>query len=130
MKPEIKNPIHKLLFILLYSIILLAVGLLIGVIITKTSDQKLYDILTYEGLLLAVIGIIMSMKGSPSGTNGDDNAQDISNPHSEATRIQRMMNRYRKNFYQKRINHFTFYSLVLIVSGLLMLAASLLMIYL
>ncbi len=132
-KVKIKKLLHSLFIILLFSIILFTIGLVIGIIITNNSTKKLYDILTYEGILLIVIGIFMSMKGSPSGSNlsgiGSKNAQGISFMNSEVTRMEREINPYHKNYFQNHINHFNFYNLVLLLSGLLMIAASIMMIY-
>lgn len=132
-KVKMKKMLHSLLIILLFSIILFAIGFIIGIIISNNSSKKLYDILTYEGILLIVIGIFMSMKGSPSGSNingvGNENPQGISYLNSEVTRIEREIKPYHKDYFQKHINHFTFKNLVFILSGLLMIATSIMMIY-
>ena len=132
LKAKIKKIINRLLILLLFSLILYGIGILAGGLIANNTNKKMYDILTYEGVLLIVIGIFMSMKGSPSGTNfngiGSENAQGISYLNLEATRLERETKPYHKEYFKNNILHFSFYNIVFILSGLLLIATCLILI--
>lgn len=132
-KVKVRNISRKAASILLFSIILFGIGLLIALLISSKSGQKLYDILTYEGLLIIIIGILLAMKGNPSGINisgiGSENAQGISYHNLEVTRAERENQPYHKNFLKSNILQFKYYHIALLVSGLMMIAACLIMIY-
>ncbi len=132
-KDQLRSIGRKLLSIMLFSIVLFALGLITAAILSNKTGQKMYDILTYEGLLLIIIGIFLAMKGNPSGINlngmGSKNAQGISYLNQEVTRLERETQPYHKGYLKNNIIQFRSYHAVIIVSGLLMIAACLIMIY-
>lgn len=84
--------------------------------------------MTYEGIILVVIGILMSMKGNPSGISisgmGTNNANITSYLNNEILRQEREMNPYYKDFFKNNVVKFAFGNVTLILGGIFIFAFS------
>ena len=126
MKLKIKKLLKKILFLLIYSLIFFGIGCVVAIAISNRFNYKLQDVMSYEGLILILIGILFSMKGSPSGTNfngiGLSNENAISFQNLEVTRQERESNTYYKDFFKNNVVELAFSNLTFILSGIIMVA--------
>ncbi|MEG0691849.1 MAG: hypothetical protein RR444_02080 [Oscillospiraceae bacterium] len=130
MKAKFKKVLKKILFLLLFSIIILGIGYLIALIISTSAKSSMSDIMCYEGILAVIIGVFLCMKGNPSGLSisgmGQSNPQYISFQNLEVTRIEREQHPYYKDFFKNAVVEFAFSGVTIILSGIFMLIISLL----
>ncbi|NLK27651.1 MAG: hypothetical protein GX306_04820 [Clostridiales bacterium] len=126
MKVELKTILEKVILLLLFGIIYLGIGYLVGIFLSHQFNYKLENVLTYEGVILLIIGILASMKGRPSGINlngfGQSNANINSYLNNEILRQEREMDPYHKNFHKNNIVKFAFGNLTFIIGGIFILA--------
>lgn len=117
-----------ILLFFLYSLVFLGIGYLIAILISGNSNYSLQDVMFFEGILSIVIGLMLSMKGNPSGVSlhalGRKDAQYISNENLEASKMERTSTNYYKNFLKHSIIEFTHSSLVLVISGIFLILLS------
>ena len=129
-KAKFKVILRKILFAMLYSLILFGLGFVAAILISNGFDYNLVDVLSYEGLIFIIIGILVSMKGGPSGAS--INAMGQSDPNAmiyrnlEVARIERENTPYHKNFLRNSIVEFGIGRIALIVSGVFILISTLL----
>ena len=113
---------------ILYGLVFLGIGYVIAILISNRSGYYLQDVLFVEGFSVIVIGILMSMKGNPSGMSllglGQQNAQQVSYLNLEVTRIERDKTDYYKNFLKHSVLDFAFSSLVIILGGVFIILFS------
>jgi hypothetical protein len=118
---KLKIIIKKTMFLLLFSIIILGIGTAIGFFITYNLHYNLQDTLGFEAILLAVIGVMLSMKGNPfSGIRGmgqqNVNAQIYDN--LETARLENDLTDYNKNFLKHHVTEFRIINLSFILGGI------------
>lgn len=117
-----------ILLLFLYSLIFLGIGYLIAIPISAKSNYSLQDVMFFEGIASIVIGLMLSMKGNPSGISlqalGRKDAQYISNENLEAAKMERASTNYYKNFLKHSIIEFTHSSLVLVIGGIFLILLS------
>lgn len=127
-KFNFKRIFKKILFLLIFSILYLAIGYVAAILISNHFHYKLQDVLFLVGFLLFLLGILMSMKGNPSGTSfsgiGQKNVTAISNLDLEVTRMEREINPYHKDFYKNNIVEFAFSNLTVLFGGVLLITSS------
>jgi len=101
-KQKIRRYMKVVTKLLIFSIIYLVIGFIIALIISSRFNNDIWNILTYEGITLLIIGFLISMKGNPSGLNingiGHDNANITSFFSNEVTRQEREYKPYYKDF--------------------------------
>lgn len=123
MKPWVRS----LLFLALFSLIFLGIGYAAALMIAKRSESSLQDILFCEGLIVLILGAMMSVKGNPSGLSLwslGRSSQYSAYVNLEVTRMERESTGYFKNFLKHSVVEFAFSNVTIIVSGLLIIAAS------
>lgn len=112
----------------LFSLIILGIGYVIAVLIANRSGYQLQDVLFVEGIIVIAIGLMLSMKGNPSGVSlqglGQQNANQTASWNLEVTRIERDNTSYYKNFLQHSVLEFAFSNLVITLGGLLIILFS------
>jgi cell division septal protein FtsQ len=127
-KFNFKRILKKILFLLIFSILYLAIGYVAAILISNNFHYKLQDVLFLVGFLLFLLGILMSMKGNPSGTSfsgiGQKNVNAISNLDLEVTRMEREINPYHKDYYKNNIVEFAFSNLTVLLGGVLLIISS------
>ncbi len=78
-----------------------------------------------EGLIFALIGAFMSMKGNPSGASiagmGQNNAQLRAYENIMVTKQEQELTDYHKNFLKQSIVKFEFANLTMISSGVFLI---------
>ena len=120
-----KIPILK---IMVFSVVCVGVGYLVAILIARISKLGLQDALFYEGLIIIMLGLMLSMKGNPSGANlqglGQQSAQQISSWNLEVTRIERNKTNYYRDFLKHSIVDFAFGNLALMLGGVLIIMIS------
>ncbi len=118
----------KVAVLLAISLIYSGIGYLAVWFLSYRFDYKMQDALACAGLILLFLGILMSMKGNPSGINingmgrGDANVTAYLN--NEITRQEREMNPYYKHFFRNNIVSFAFSSLTFILGGAFLILSS------
>ena len=121
MKDRWKGIIKKALFLLLLSLIYLGIGIVVAILIAKRFDNNLQDVMTCEGLLVIVVGALMSMKGNPSGVNisnfGTNSANMTSFLDNEVTSLERKNNPYNKDYFRNNVIEMAFGNLVFLIGG-------------
>jgi ABC-type multidrug transport system fused ATPase/permease subunit len=127
-KFNFKKILKKILFLLLFSILYLAIGYVAAILISNQFHYKLQDVMFMVGFLLFIIGILMSMKGNPSGTSfsgiGQKNVNAISNLDLEITRMEREIKPYHKDYYKNNVVEFAFDNLTFLLGGVLIIISS------
>lgn len=122
LKLKIKKLIKKILLLLLFSLVYMGIGFIVAILISNRFDYNLQDVMTYEGFILILIGIALSMKGNPSGMNlngigqSDDNA--LSYLNYEVTRQDRESNPNYKDYFKSNVVVFAFSNLTFILGGI------------
>lgn len=121
MKEKMKKILIKTLFVLLFGLIIFAVGTGIAFLIAMRFDYLLEDVMFVEGLLVFIIGMFSAMKGNPSGGSingiGMRNESAISFQNLETTRLERQYTNYYKNFLKNSIVDFGFSSITIMLGG-------------
>ena len=124
-----KKFIKKLLFCFLISILYLAVGMIIAFIILKNTNYNFADILVVEGVLLFIVGILMSLSGNPSGISinsvGESNVQQGDYANNMATVMDRSARPYDKGFSKNNVVEFGVSNITFIMAGVLLVLVSL-----
>lgn len=128
LKTSLKRILIQTLLIFGFSLIYLGVGYIIGILISNKYTTPLQDVMTYEGLLLFLLGAIMSMKGNPSGMGfgriGSDNVNITTYLDNEITSQDRETNPYHKDFLKNNMVEFSHSSLTFILGGILIFVFS------
>ncbi|MGB4660543.1 MAG: hypothetical protein WBI07_15310 [Mobilitalea sp.] len=102
MRKKLHGIIKVLLISFVFSLIALALGLVASILIANYFNYRLQDVIFCLGILLLIIGTLLSMKGNPSGSSinsiGNKNTNAISYFDLEVTRQERERNPYHKDF--------------------------------
>lgn len=126
MKVKVKSVAIRIILLILCGLLYSAIAYSLGVFLSHKFGYSIDNVLTYEGIILTLIGIFASMKGHPSGINlnhiGRESASITAYLNNEITRQEREMNPYHKDFYKNNIVKLAFGNLTFIVGGLLILA--------
>ncbi|NLZ82863.1 MAG: hypothetical protein GX915_04270 [Clostridiales bacterium] len=127
-KTNVRVFLKKLLKLIIFSTIYLVLGYVIALIISRNNNKEVTDILTYEGVILLLIGILTSMKGNPSGISISGIGRQDHSIHSyidnEITRQERENRPYHKGFSKNNITEFAFANVTFILGGILILILS------
>ena len=125
-----KSMIKNILLIVMYGLAFLGLGYVIAIIISKQFGYVIQDVLFIEGLLVIILGFLLSMKGNPSGSSlqglGRNNAQQLSYLNMEVTKTEREATSYHKNFLKHSIVEFAFSNFTIILGGVFILVFSML----
>jgi hypothetical protein len=124
-----KSKLRFALLALLYSLVFLGIGYVMAIFVAnRNSNYNLQDVMFIEGLLVVVVGLMLSMKGNPSGISlhglGQTYAQYTANWNLEVTRIERDSTDYYKKFLQHSVVELAFSSLVFIIGGIFIILFS------
>ncbi|MBH1940832.1 hypothetical protein I5677_08020 [Mobilitalea sibirica] len=129
-KGKIKIIIRKLLWLFIFGLVYLSTGYIVALFISHQFGYTLQDVMSYVGIFLFFLGILLSMKGNPSGSNingmGMSNEKAISYQNLEVTRLEREINPYHKDYYKNNVVRFAFGKLTFIIGGVMIMAFSLL----
>ena len=128
MKTKFMIFFKKALIFLLCSLIVLGIGTLIALLISQKFNYKMQDVMINESFAVIGIGILLSLKGRPSGLNlqgaGQSNENAVLYKHLEVTRLEDEMERnspdYYKNFFTRSVFEFALTNITFILGGLLM----------
>jgi Na+(H+)/acetate symporter ActP len=122
--------IIKSLFCILFGLIVMGLGLLLGYLIATHYGYRLQDALFIIGILLVVIGIFASMKGNPVSMNiggiGMKNANAISYMELETVRLERERTNYYQNFFKNAVVTFAFSGWTILLGGVFIIVVSIL----
>ncbi|HWT27176.1 MAG TPA: hypothetical protein VN131_04490 [Mobilitalea sp.] len=133
MKVKIKKSIKKMLLLLFYSLILFGLGYALALFISYRFNYTMQDVLSYEGIIILIIGVLMSMKGNPSGVSmrgiGQNNVNAVTYDNLETTRIERDITDYHKNFMKHSVVEFAFSNITVILGGIFIILFTLLFYY-
>lgn len=128
MKPKRLIIVKRVFFMALWSLVYVGLGFGIAVLISSRSKYNLQDAMSMEGLILVIVGILMSMKGNPSGADisraGQKDFLNTSYYNFEITRQERENKPFHKEFLNNNIVEFAFGRLTLIFGGISLLVAS------
>ncbi len=127
MKSKGKNIIK----LLIWGIILCLAYFLISLIVSKFTAIALVDSVFYVSMLFIIIGIILIMKGNPTGLSlksldSPQSAQYIANENLEVLRMERKSTNFYKNFKKHAVVESNSMSLVLIIGAVFAIASSVL----
>jgi hypothetical protein len=121
---------RRLLLSLGWVLVVLVVGCAVGFGVSRWIGMTLQDAGTVVGILTVAVGVTMSMRGNPSGTNlqgmGTSMPQYSANANLDIMNAERDITGYRKDFRNQSVFRITNSSLVLILGGILTVLASLL----
>lgn len=111
----------KVLLMLVFSVLFLGIGYLAALFISNRNGYFVQDVLFFEGLIVLIIGVILSMgKGSVNfwGLSRTNLAQ------IEIDRMERKSPGYNEDFLKHSAVKFAYSSLTIIFSGLLLVLLS------
>jgi hypothetical protein len=121
---------RRWLLSLVWALVYLGLGMLVGLGVSRWYDLALQDALTIVGLVVVVVGVMMSMRGNPSGANiqgmGTSMPQYTANANVDITNVEREITDYRKNFRKQSVVQFAANNLTLILGGILIVLSGLL----
>lgn len=127
-KNSVLKLLKKLLVLLVISLVFLGIEVGIAILISYRSDTTLQDIMTIEGILVAAVGILASMKGASSGASiggiGSKHSDMAAFNNLQHVRLEREGDSYRKNFFKTSVVEFGLFRIAAIFSGLLMVFCS------
>jgi hypothetical protein len=116
----------------LWGLAVFAIGYGLAILIRSRSSYTLSDILFVEGLIVLILGFMMSMKGNPSGASlqgyGQQNANQISFYNLEVTRTEREITGYYKNFLKNATLEMSMVSISFILGGIFMILLSMIVV--
>ncbi|MHB8132306.1 MAG: hypothetical protein ACYDEX_25415 [Mobilitalea sp.] len=126
LKTKLKKIMNKALFLLLFSFIYLGIGFIVAILISNKFNYNLQEVMIYEGLIIILIGILMSMKGNPSGISisgmGSNDATITSYMNNEFTRQEREINPYHKDYFNNNLVKFSYSNLTFIFGGIFIIS--------
>lgn len=126
MNSKLKNFFKKAILLIVVSLIYFVIGYLAALLISNQFNYSLQTVMSYEGIILIIIGIFASMKGNPSGVDfsgiGQSNENGISFSNLETTRLERENNPYYKDYFKNNIVKFAFGNLAILLGGILIIA--------
>ncbi len=120
--------LKKLMILMVVSLVFYGIEIVVALLISGRLDTSLQDIMTMEGIVVTVVGLIASMKGASSGASFSGMASNVGDMTSFANlqhvRLERGGDSYQKSFLQNAIVEYGLFRFAIIVSGLLMLLGS------
>ncbi len=124
-KSNIGRTLRSLLIKLLFCIFIFGIIYLIAIIIPIFFDVTTKEVMTVEGLVIALLGALLSPSGN-SGINlrgmGQRDANAISYQDTEVSRLQQQQERedidYHKNFFVNSVKETFKHSLILAIAGI------------
>lgn len=127
-KKNIGKLLKKLMLLLAVSLVFLGIETVVAMLITGRYDTTLQDVMTMEGVVVAAIGMLASMKGSSSGASisgiGSKNSDMAAFANLQHVRLEREGDSYRKNFFKNGVVEFGLFRLSILISGLMMILCS------
>lgn len=112
---------RKILISAFISLAILGIGYGVAILIANRYGLKLTDALFIEGMAVLAVGLLLSMKGNPSGASlqglGRNNAPQISNLQAETTQTERELTGYYKNFRKQSVIEFSAVNLTITAGG-------------
>jgi hypothetical protein len=122
--------VKKIFLSLIFSLIIWGIGCIIGILISNQFNYKLKDVIITESLILVIIGILLSMKGSHSGLNlsgaGQSNENAVLYQHLETLRleqeIERKSDEYFNNYYRRNVLRIALSNFTFIIGGIFLMA--------
>lgn len=128
-KKSIIKGLKKLLMLLGVSLGFLAIEAGVAYFISVSYDTSLQDVMTMEGIVVGIVGMLASMKGSSSGASYGGMASNVGDMTSlgnlQTVRLEREGDSYRKNFFKNSIVEYGLFRMALMISGLLLIFCSL-----
>jgi uncharacterized protein YacL len=128
MKVNLKIVMKKVLLILLTGIIMAGVGYLIAMLISDFGNLKLTNVLCYEGLIVIVLGLFMSMRGNPTSINlsmaTQQNAQYMAQVNFDAVMQEQKATQYHTDSKKNAVLELCFATFTLVLVGLVLLGLS------
>jgi hypothetical protein len=123
----------KILFQLLYSLVMFGLGYIIALLIAHRFNYGLKEVMLSEGLILILIGALLSPKSNNPIINlqgvGQRNANAISYQDLEVTRQEQEMERasadYYKNYFRHNVVKSVFSNLTFLFTGIIIIIFSL-----
>lgn len=127
----LKAKIKLALLALLFSFIFLGIGYLIALYISGQNNSNLKDTLFGVGLFVTIFGLLLSMKGNPSGGSltgmGMLYGQYSAAWNLEVTRVERDSTNYYRDFLKHSVVELAFGNITIILSGIMMIVLCLLL---
>ena len=128
MKYKIRKMLKNLLIILSASLVCSGIGYGISIAISSRYGYSLQDVLSYVGIILFILGLLMSMKGSPNGMSiskiGSKDENITSYLNNEITSQDRRTNPYYKDYFRNNIVTVSISNLTFLISGALILLST------
>lgn len=129
-RDKAKVMIWRLIILIISGMLFAGIGVGIGLLIAGHYDHNVQDVLFMEGVVFAIIGILTSMKGNPSGVGtsgwGIKNANAVNYVNLETTVMEREITDYYKNFRKNAIVEYAFGRMTLILAGVILAAIGIL----
>lgn len=127
----LKSKIKLALLVLLFSFVFLCIGYLIASYIAIQNNYNIKDVMFVAGMIVMILGLMMSMKGNPSGGSisalGSLYGQYSAAWNLEVTRVERETTNYYRDFIKHSVVQLAFGNITIILSGILMIILSLLL---
>lgn len=124
----VKSRLKIIFLMIIYSLIFVGVGYLIGILISHWLGYKFQDVMFVEGILVAIVGLFSMMKGNPSGISmheiGQNYAQFVGTLNLEVTVHERQSTDYYKNFLKHSVVELAFSGFTIILGGVLIVLFS------
>lgn len=113
---KVSKILKRLVIILVFSLILLGVGYIIALLISNQFGYNLPDVIFYEGLIVTIIGLLLTMKGNAAGLsfggNGPSYINSLSYIFLETTKPEGEDISYHKEIFNNTVrfglSNFTF----------------------
>ena len=129
-RDKVKAIVWRLLILTISGLFFAGIGVGIGLLIAGHYAYNVQEVMFMEGIVFALIGILASMKGNPSGVGlsswGMKNANAINYVNLETTVIERESTDYHKNFRKNAVVEYAFGRMTLIFAGVLLAAIGIL----
>ncbi|ROR29212.1 hypothetical protein EDD66_103148 [Mobilisporobacter senegalensis] len=125
MNQNLLNILKKILTLVILSLIFSIIIYVIAIFISKQFNYNIQDILFGGGLILIIIGGLMSIHGNPSGASlwglGQSNAQYTSFLNLEAKKEENKIEDTRSHLLKNSIKKSRHINIIFIISGLFLI---------
>lgn len=126
---KFKKTYQKVLFLLICTLAVFGTGVGIAFLITNRWNIYFQDAVFIEGAAIAIVGLLLLMRGGTSGINmrgmGTKYAQNISRQDLDAKQAEQMSAGADKNFTRNTLFSFDFVNIIMLASGSMLVISGL-----
>ena len=124
LRDKVKSILWKAGILTLFGLLLAGAGVGIGLLIAGRYNYAVQDVMFMEGVALVILGLLLSMKGNPSGVGvsswGMQNSNAVNYVNLDVTVSERKITNYYNKFRKHAIVEFAFGRVALILGGIIL----------